>query len=90
MNPNIKIVGINPRSNGSELKYLSDVVTNIITTIKLVENKKVMDSKDYMKSHRQVADTTALLCKTVGIDISNRIITMDYLFFDVFCSELLK
>ena len=33
MNTKIKIVGRNPRITGSELKYLSGTVTNIITNI---------------------------------------------------------
>ena len=45
----IKIVGRNTRSTGLGLKYLSDTVTNIITMINLVKNKKVMYAKEYVK-----------------------------------------
>ena len=58
MNPNRKVVGRNPRRTGSELKYLFDAVTNITATIKLVENKKVTDEKEYVKFNEQVGDTT--------------------------------
>ena len=44
VNPNRKIVGINTRRTGPELKDSSDAVTNIITEIELVKNKKFMDA----------------------------------------------
>ena len=49
MDLNRKIFGINPKSNGSELKDLSDAVIHIIKMIKLVGNKKVMNAKEYVK-----------------------------------------
>ena len=48
MNPNIRIVGINPRSTGLDFKDLSGAVKNIITTLMFVENKKEVDAKDYI------------------------------------------
>ena len=48
--------------------------------IKLVEYKKVVDSKEYVKSHQRSAATNAHLCKTAGIEGSNRVVTVDYWF----------
>ena len=67
MNPNRKIVRINPRCTVSELKGLSGMVKNIIKTIKLVLNKKFVYAKEYMKFYLQEEATTARLCKTAGI-----------------------
>ena len=63
MKPNIKIVDIHPRSTGSKTLCLSDVVTNIIATIELVKNKKMIDVKLYVKMHEHSAATTAWLFK---------------------------
>ena len=62
MKPDRKIVGGNPIITGLELKYLSDLVKNIITMIKLVENKKMVVSKEYVKSHGKSVANTARLC----------------------------
>ena len=57
-----EIFGGGPRNTGLELKYLSDLVKNIITMIKLVENKKMVVSKEYVKSHGKSVANTARLC----------------------------
>ena len=78
MKPNRKIFGRNTRSTVLELKYLAGGITNIIKRINLVENKKVMDVKDNLKFHGNEASNTTRLCKTVGVEGFNMIVTMDY------------
>ena len=70
----------NTRSTGSQLKYLPDSVTNIVTSIKLVGNKKVMDKK-HMESYGRSEATTTCICKTAGIQVLNRILNNGFLVF---------
>ena len=44
-----------------------------------------MDTKEYVKLHGQVEDTTSHLYKTLSTEISNRIVTMDLWFEDMIC-----
>ena len=90
MKPDRKIVGGNPIITGLELKDLSDAITKTVTMIKLVENNKVIDVEEYVKSHGQAAATTACHCKNSDIEVSNRTVTMDCLFENMRCAELLK
>ena len=87
MKTNNKIAGVSPihRSTGLELKDLTDAITNIITMIKFIENKKVIYETYYMKLHGQAASTTACLYKTSGVEVSNRILTVYYWFENMWC-----
>ena len=86
----IKAVGRNPRSTGSQLKYLFDVVTNIIPTIDLVENKKVVDVKQYDNLHVKAEANTDCLCKNSVLEGYNMILTVYYWFGNIWFDELLR
>ena len=75
MKPNRKTFRIHTIINGLQLKDLSDVIKNIITKIKLVENKKFMDAKEYVKIHVQAEANTTCIDKTSGMEVSNMIVT---------------
>ena len=72
------------------MKYLYDVVTNIITTIELFESKKMADVKEYVEFHGQPDYTTTRLCKTAGIYSMNNIVTMYSWFSNIHCPELIR
>ena len=67
MNPNRKRVDRIPIITGLGMKYLSDLVIMIITTIRIYENKKVMDAKWYEEFHGQATANTLRICKIAGI-----------------------
>ena len=72
------------------MKYLYDVVTNIITTIELFESKKMADVKEYVKFHGQAEYTTTRHCKTAGVYGMNNIVTIYYWFANIHCPELIR
>ena len=78
MKPNRKIIGRKKIINGSYLKYLPYAVKNLITAIRLVENKKGMDAKEYVELYEHSAHTTFRIWKTTGIECPNQIVMMNY------------
>ena len=80
-----KIVGGTPRSTVSQLKQLSDAVKNIITTIELDQNKKLIYAKYSMRPHGKMEATIARLLENSGIEGSNRTVMMDSYFENMLC-----
>ena len=72
------------------MKDLPDTFTKIVTSIKLVGNKKVVHKKEHVKYYGQSAGTTACICKTAGIEGLNRICNNGLLVLNMWCAELIR
>ena len=72
------------------MKDLPDTFTKIVTSIKLVGNKKVVHKKEHVKYYGQSAGTTACICKTADIEGFNRICNNGLLIQSMWCAELIR